>query len=48
MIWESVYKKIKEIGAGGNGNVYEVAKIESNPDEHFALKCLKNNTLSSE
>lgn len=48
MNWETTYKKIKEIGSGGNGNVYEVSKIGNNSGEHLALKCLKINNLSSE
>lgn len=48
MNWERSYKKIKEIGSGENGNVYEVSSMGNNSDEHFALKCLKINNLSSE
>ncbi len=48
MNWESTYQKIKEIGAGGNGCVYEVSKIGEAADEHFALKFLKFDKVPTE
>lgn len=47
-MWETKYNKIRLLGEGGNGNVFEVsAKCETgNADEHFALKYLHTDASS--